>query len=105
MATSSPFLNDPANTAASTNLGQIGFTKSDGTTAKGADGVIAGATSQINSSADAINNLLANFNPNNPASLLQAQQAMTNYNLAITVTSSFIKSIEDTTKAVAQHIS
>lgn len=98
------FLNNPSNTAADTNFGQIGFNDASGTK-KGAEGVIAGATGQINASADSINNLLANYNPNNPASLLQAQQAMANYNLSITVTSSFIKSIEDTTKAVAQHIS
>ena len=40
------FLNNQANTAADTNFGQIGFTKSDGTTPKGADGIIAGATGQ-----------------------------------------------------------
>jgi type III secretion apparatus needle protein len=87
-----------------TDFGQIGV--NDGTkNITGSDGVISAATDKINNSANEINNLLANYNPNNPASLLVAQQAMANYNLSITVASSFIKSIEDTTKAVAQHIS
>lgn len=86
------------------NFGQIGVVNGT-STSKGADGVISAATDKINGSADKINALLENYDPNNPASLLQAQQALANYNLAITVTSSFIKSLEDTTKAVAQHVS
>jgi type III secretion apparatus needle protein len=99
------FLNNDDFTGAATNFGQIGFNPATGSAIKGADGVMAAAKDKINNSADQINTLLANYDPSNPASLLVAQQAMANYNLAITVTSSFIKSIEDTTKAVAQHIS
>lgn len=91
-------------TPKNTDFGQIGVTNGT-TTTTGSDGVIAAATNKINSSANEINALLENYNPNNPASLLVAQQAMSNYNLSITVASSFIKSIEDTAKAVAQHVS
>lgn len=97
-------LNNGSGASLATNFGQVGVV-GDAKTIKGADAVIAASTDKINTAADTINGLLADYNPNNPASLLQAQQALANYNLAITVTSSFIKSLEDTTKAVAQHVS
>jgi len=100
--------NNGSNSNLNTQFGQIGVTSGTGanaTNTTGADGIIAAATGKINTSADQINQLLAKFDPSNPASLLQAQQALANYNLALTVTSSFIKSVEDTAKAVAQHVS
>lgn len=71
----------------------------------GFNGVIGATTNAINTSANAINDQLANFNPTDPGSLLQMQQQLANYNLAITVTSSLIKSLEDTVKSVAQKLS
>ena len=71
----------------------------------GFNGVLGATTQSINTSANAINARLANFDPTDPGSLLQMQQQLANYNLAITVTSSLIKSLEDTVKSVAQKLS
>ena len=93
-----------------TGLGTIGLASVDAngvqslSGASGFNGVVGAATTAINNSANAINGSLANFNPSDPGSLLQMQQQLANYNLAITVTSSIIKSLEGTVQAVAQKL-
>lgn len=82
-------------------LGQIGIVGGN----KGFNGVIDAAATKINDAANSINTQLANYDPTDPGSLLRTQQALATYNLSITVTSSLIKSIEDTTKSVAQKLS
>lgn len=86
------------------NFGQVGTTVG-GTNVTGSNGIIAATTDKINDSANKINALLESYDPSNPASLLQAQQALSNYNLSLTVASSFIKSVESTAKAIAQNVS
>ena len=83
----------------------IGIIRGDATSSKaGFNSVVDSATTSINTSANAINEQLANFNPTDPGSLLKMQQQLANYNLAITVTASIIKSLEDTVKSVAQKL-
>jgi hypothetical protein len=105
-----PDINTPgAAPGNATPVGVIGVGVADGSGGStmgptGFNGVINATTNSINSSANAINGQLANFNPTDPGSLLQMQQQLANYNLAITVTSSLIKSLEGTVQAVAQNL-
>ena len=105
-----PDVNTPGTAPGTTTaLGVIGVGTADGAGGAtfgptGFNGVINATTNSINSSANAINGQLASFNPTDPGSLLQMQQQLANYNLAITVTSSLIKSLEGTVQAVAQNL-
>ena len=98
------FQNNSSNPQTVANLGLI-KPSNDANAKLGFNGIIDAATGAINTSADQINAQLANYNPTDPGSLLQMQQCLANYNLAITVTSSLIKSLEDTVKSVAQKLS
>lgn len=70
----------------------------------GFNGVVDLAAKSINDSAAGINAQMAKFDPTDPGALLKMQQQLANYNLAITVTASIIKSLEDTVKSVAQKL-
>ncbi len=43
-------------------------------------------------------------NPNDPTNLIKMQAAMANYNIALTVTSAVVKSIEETAKGITQKL-
>lgn len=73
--------------------------------ANGFNAIINSAATNINNAAADINTQLSTFDPTSPGELLRMQQNLANYNLAITVTASVIKSLEDTTKSVAQKLS
>jgi type III secretion apparatus needle protein len=70
----------------------------------GFNGVVDFAAGKISDAAAGINTQLQNFDATDPGQLLKMQQALANYNLSITVTSSIIKSLEDTVKSVAQKL-
>ena len=43
-------------------------------------------------------------NPNDPTNLIKMQAAMANYNMALMVTSSVVKSVEETAKSITQKL-
>lgn len=87
---------------APTNINKI--QDPNGAGLQGFNAVVEGAAGKINASAQEINNLLANYDPSDPGSLLKTQQALATYNLSISVTAAMIKSLEETTKGVAQRL-
>ena len=51
---------------------------------------------------DSIN--AASLNPNDPTNLIRMQAAMANYNMSLMVTSSLVKSVEETAKSITQKL-
>lgn len=63
-------------------------------------------TSAIQDAGEAMQDAItaASNNPNDPANLIKMQAAMANYNTALMVASSVVKSVEETAKSLTQKL-
>jgi type III secretion apparatus needle protein len=78
-----------------------------GSSSTSAGGLIVEAfKSQSAAAATAVNTAItaASTNPGDPTNMIQMQVAMANYNIALQVQSSVIKSIEETAKSITQKL-
>lgn len=69
-------------------------------------GVFNQFTSAITNEASALKIAITSAadNPNDPTNLIKMQAAMANYNMALMVTSSVVKSVEETAKSITQKL-
>jgi len=70
------------------------------------DLVIEAFKAQTNTAATAVNAAItaASANPGDPTNMIQMQVALANYNIALQVQSSVVKSIEETAKSITQKL-
>lgn len=63
-------------------------------------------TNSINTAGAAVQQAIsdAGTNPNDPTNLIKMQAAMANYNTALMVASSVVKSVEETAKSITQKL-